>query len=321
MDVNNIHIEKQLEKILKPNIEWFVRIKKFKINDIYIDELDINYFSDEIEIFKNFLFYFKAENLLNINTINSIRSLFMKRLDLLDNDFNIKNPKFIIKDVFFSSIDDFPLRQNKKVKLSTYLKTPDFNDVLQCGFHHHIFSSISEEEYKQLLIDNEHGEFIIQNLKLQYVLKLHYKSVKDFIEFLDQIIELDDNFKITDFKSLFAPSSKKNNLSEKKKVILKMDNREVVLFFYFMHIYDIMSVNVDSKVSKKRIDLERFFEENFMYIDKNENPQNLIRLGSQLSKINSPNFESAKMDFIKKWIDLLNDFGEETVNKKLSNLK
>ncbi|WP_445716250.1 hypothetical protein [Flavobacterium sp.] len=321
MEVNNVHIEKQLEKILKPNIEWFVRIKKFKINDIYIDELDINYFNDEIEVFKNFLFYFKAENLLNINTIKAIRSLFMKRLDLLDNDFNINNPKFIIKGIFFSSIDDFPLRQNKKVDLSTYLKTPDFNDVLQCGFHHHIFSSISEEEYKQLLKDNEHGEFIIQNLKLQYVLKLHYKSVKDYIKFLDYIIELDDNFKITDFKSLFAPNSNKINLSEKKKVILKMDNREVVLFFYLMHIYDIMSVNIDKKVSKKRVDLERFFEENFMYKDKNENPQNLVRLGSQLSKINSPNFESAKMDFIKKWIDLLNDFGEGTVNKKLSNLK
>lgn len=322
MEINNLHLENQLEKILKPNIVWYTKTKQFQFNDVYIDDLEINYFKSEIEIFKNYLYYFKAENLLNSKSIKSIRNLFQKRLNLLKSDIKIyKKKNFIIKDVYCLSTNEPAPKNHKKINLDTYLQNPDFNDVLQCKFHHHIFSSISRGKFNSLLKDKVNGDFIIQNLKLQLILQLHYESLTDFIQFLDTILELDNSFNLTDFKSYFAPETSFNSLTklEKKKCTLKMKNHEVVSFFYLMYLYDFMFIDRQSTSDKKRSDLQRFFEDNFMYLDKNGNPQNIVRFQSQLSKINKLNFEENKKEFINKLRVFLDEYEKTTTNVLLSN--
>ena len=322
MEINNLHIENQLEKLLKPDIVWFTKNKQFQYNDIYIDEIDVNYFTSEIEIFKNFLYYFKAENLINSKSITSVRFLFQKRMNLLEKEIKIyKKNKFIISDIYCTSSNDSAPKSDKKVNLSSYLDMPDMNEILQCKFHHHIFTSLSQRQFKKLLKDNVNGDFIIQNLKLQLILQLHYESLTDFIQFLDTILELDNSFNLTDFKSYFAPETSFNSLTklEKKKCTLKMKNHEVVSFFYLMYLYDFMFIDRQSTSDKKRSDLQRFFEDNFMYLDKNGNPQNIVRFQSQLSKINKLNFEENKKEFINKLRVFLDEYEKTTTNVLLSN--
>lgn len=324
MEINNLHIENQLEKLLKPEIIWFTKNKQFQYNNTYIDEIDVNYFTSEIEIFKNFLYYFKAENLINTKSITSIRFLFQKRMNLLENEIEIYNKnKFIISDIYCTSTNDSAPKSNKKVNLSSYLEEPDINDILQCKFHHHIFSSLSEQQLRKILKDKVNGDFIIQNLKLQLILQLHYDSINDFVKFLDSILEMDQTFKIIDFKPFFAPDTNLKNLSNnaKTKCIFKLKNYEVVHFFYLMYLYDIMFIDKNSNSDKKRADLQRFFEENFEYLDKNSNPQNIVRFQSQLSKVNKINFEEGKKEFINKLRNFLDDYENVTTYTKLSDLK
>lgn len=324
MEINNLHIENQLEKLLKPEIIWFTKNKQFQYNNTYIDEIDVNYFTSEIEIFKNFLYYFKAENLINTKSITSVRFLFQKRMNLLEKEIKIyKKNKFIISDIFCTSSNDSAPKSNKKVNLSSYLDEPDMNEILQCKFHHHIFSSLSQRQYKKLLTVDVNGDFIIQNLKLQLILQLHYDSINDFVKFLDSILEMDQSFKITDFKPFFAPDTNLKNLSNnaKTKCTFKLKNYEVVHFFYLMYLYDIMFIDKNSNSDKKRADLQRFFEENFEYLDKNSNPQNIVRFQSQLSKVNKINFEEGKKEFINKLRNFLDDYENVTTYTKLSDLK
>jgi hypothetical protein len=324
MEINNLHIEKQFEKILKPNIVWFVKNKQFQFNDIYLDDIDINYFKSEIDIFKNYLYYFKAENLINSKSISSIRLLFQKRINILNKEIKIfKKNKFIINDMYCTSTNDSAPKSNQIVNLNSYLEEPDMNNILQCKFHYHIFSSISVRQFKKLLNDNANGEFIIQNLKLQLVLQLHYESLNDFVKLLDSIIEIDHNFKITDFKPYFAPDFNSNILSNqtKTKCTLTLKNYEVVHFFYLMYLYDIMAIDKKLGSDKKRADLQRFFEENFEYLDDNSNPQRIVRFQSQLSKINHVNFEENKIKFINKLQEYLDDYKTTTTSTKLLKLK
>ena len=324
MEINNLHIENQLEKLLKPEIIWFTKNKQFQYNNTYIDEIDVNYFTSEIEIFKNFLYYFKAENLINSKSITSVRFLFQKRMNLLEKEIKIyKKNKFIISDIYCTSSNDSAPKSDKKVNLSSYLDMPDMNEILQCKFHHHIFTSLSQRQFKKLLKDNVNGDFIIQNLKLQLILQLHYQSINDFVKFLDSILEMDQNFKITDFKPFIAPDTNLKNLSNntKTKCTFKLKNYEVVHFFYLMYLYDIMFIDKNSNSDKKRADLQRFFEENFEYLDKNSNPQNIVRFQSQLSKVNKINFEESKKEFINKLRNFLDDYENVTTYTKLSDLK
>lgn len=324
MEINNLHIENQLEKLLKPEIIWFTKNKQFQYNNTYIDEIDVNYFTSEIEIFKNFLYYFKAENLINTKSITSVRFLFQKRMNLLEKEIKIyKKNKFIISDIYCTSSNDSAPKSNKKVNLSSYLDEPDMNEILQCKFHHHIFSSLSQRQYKKLLTVDVNGDFIIQNLKLQLILQLHYDSINDFVKFLDSILEMDQSFKITNFKPFFAPDTNLKNLSNnaKTKCTFKLKNYEVVHFFYLMYLYDIMFIDKNSNSDKKRADLQRFFEENFEYLDKNSNPQNIVRFQSQLSKVNKINFEEGKKEFINKLRNFLDDYENVTTYTKLSDLK
>jgi hypothetical protein len=174
-----------------------------------------------------------------------------------------------------------------------------------------------------LLTDDVNGDFIIQNLKLQLILQLHYQSINDFVKFLDSILEMDQSFKITNFKPFFAPDTNLKNLSNntKTKCTFKLKNYEVVHFFYLMYLYDIMFIDKNSNSDKKRADLQRFFEENFEYLDKNSNPQNIVRFQSQLSKVNKINFEEGKKEFINKLRNFLDDYENVTTYTKLSNLK
>ena len=324
MEINNLHIENQLEKLLKPEIIWFTKNKQFQYNNTYIDEIDVNYFTSEIEIFKNFLYYFKAENLINTKSITSVRFLFQKRMNLLEKEIKIyKKNKFIISDIYCTSSNDSAPKSNKKVNLSSYLEEPDMNEILQCKFHRHIFSSISLRQFKKLLTDDVNGDFIIQNLKLQLILQLHYQSINDFVKFLDSILEMDQNFKITDFKPFFAPDTNLKNLSNntKTKCTFKLRNYEVVHFFYLMYLYDIMVMNKNSNSDKKRADLQRFFEENFQYLDENSNPKSIVRFHSQLGKTGKPNFERDKKEFINKLRNFLDDYETKTTSNRLLEFK
>lgn len=324
MEINNLHLEKQLEKILKPSIVWYTKIKKFQFNDIYLDELETSYFASEIEIFKNFLYFFKAENLINEKSIENIKLLFQKRLKVLKNDIGIfKKKKFIINGIYCLSTDDKAPKINNNVNSSTYLQNPDYNDILQFKFHYHISNSISQSKLNDLLKDKENGEFIIQNIKLQVILQLHYESINNFVEFLNSILILNENFVLTDFKPYFAPESKTDIFSkiDKKKCVLNMKNYDVVNFFYLMHIYNYMFIDKRSKTDRKRVDLQHFFEENFMYLDKNGNPQNIVRFQSQLSKINDTVFEDNKRRFIKQLRENLEDYESNKVPNLLSKIK
>jgi hypothetical protein len=82
-----------------------------------------------------------------------------------------------------------------------------------------------------------------------------------------------------------------------------------------------MFIDKNSNSDKKRADLQRFFEENFEYLDKNSNPQNIVRFQSQLSKVNKINFEEGKKEFINKLRNFLDDYENVTTYTKLSDLK
>lgn len=320
MEITNTEIEQQLEKILKSDIVYYTKIEKFTVNSIYIDDFDINYFKNEIEIFKNYLFYFKAENLLTINLIENIKSYFEKRLYFLKEKYHIDKTDFAIPHDFCTSTNDFPPRRTNKINKNYFLKTPPNKDIIGTHFYYFLFSKINKDQYNLLLEDDKNGACKIENIKLQYILQLNYQCVNEFVQFLNNIIDLDTNFTITDFKSFFAPKGIMK-LDNNEKCVLNFSNRESVMFFYFMYIYDMMYIEKNLSKVKKRSGLQRFFENNFKYVDENNYPAPIVNFQSQLGKYNGLEFDDYKKEFVEKIRGFLDDFEKSKVGALLENKK
>jgi hypothetical protein len=273
-----------LNSLFKPSIEYFPEFNQYKLNDIWVNEIDDNYFESTwtkikfalLKQFKNGIAneHFLKEMLEELNSISE------------KNDF---------KDKF-----DVAHIENRlpKIKVNNSLfETPPSKDELTFEY---FFEILEEKTPDVVIIDEAYYDFLyvyfeirkglkdensFYKLRLLFVLGLLNDTLNEAYSFIDNI---HCNYKIygINLSTLYDAYSEEIVTNKNVKCNISYNKKETANLITFLIEENIFSVGDDS--SKSKLLTERFVEENFNYKFGKGEYKAITEINKETSDIRNP---------------------------------
>jgi hypothetical protein len=285
----------ELNSLFKPTIEYFPEFNQYKLNDIWINEIDDSYFESYwtkikfafLKQFKNGITekQFLTDLIEEINLIAEENN-FIDKFDIAQIDNRV--PKIIVNS-------------------STY-ETPPSEDKLTFDY----FFKIQDEEMSDFdVIDQEYYDFLyvfykIRNglkdessfykLRLLYVLGLLRDTFKEAQSFLN-IIEYNHKNHGINLSALYDAYSEEAGTKNKVRCNISYNKKETANLITFLIEENIFSVGNDA--SKSKMLTERFVEENFNYKFGKSEYKAITEINKETSDIRNPKNKDDREKHIK----------------------
>lgn len=300
-------IENKLDKFLKPKIGFTTIYNQYLYNDCWLAEITKETLRKEsLEILELVNDHLIAG--LNTKTyLKELRQMVLIKLDWYREN-SIKELVFIENAITkIHKIDYCHINAPEDVKYA-------INDIIEGK--ESVIDLIQEEEsyyYDLYRFRKEFNNFTdpidIENVKLNYVLDLHYESVSSIYRYIDCILEDYEriNFEKFDFEKLlinFEFMVPKNTIDFSKKCNITLNKIDVANLFYFLMEEQLFVF--DKNEAQNKVSFQRFIEQNFTYKDDDDLQKNISRINKEFSKIGYAN-KSSHFAFINFLINKLEE--------------
>lgn len=284
--------------LLNVNIDIYEndQISAFKIDNIWIDNMEEDYFLNKADDFLELLHNHFESNENPIKLIDELNIVFKSRLIELERykeqnvlDYITKNHNSCIINA-----TDAILEEMKK----------------EC---HNLFSDVALSQ------NHEPGSYTFKKVSFYNMIKsskVNSKSSFDFIHLLFHISQQIDQIKrvqsifdkmITDKNDYFVTNFKDYLMKRKqidgKKINVNLALKELAMLLVFLDANKIFVLNANGK--KNRNELAYFFESNFRYKDSKGNYKSFSNFFKEISR--SADLEN-KENFLIKMNNFLDDF-------------
>lgn len=277
--LTKIDFENDLKNLLKPKIGFCPINAKYHLNGKWVNQIRLDYFDEpnndfEINLLRNItnfknpraiiqefcetiwtkIEWYEKNNINNFSFLDSIKKS-VKPIELIDEPYN--------EDVYtFESVSKF-----------------DFENEYEDGFLYDVLDDI----YRNF--GGTKDASMLEEAKLVNAMQLHHESLIIFYHSLYKIEmgweELNlENYTSINYNRKNNPSGLKCNID-----LLKIDVAVLFRFLNDSEIFYIEKINKD----KNKVNLYRFFEENFNYTDEYKKTYPITRLNNDLSKITNDN--------------------------------
>lgn len=277
--LTKIDFENDLNQLLKPKIGFCPINNRYHLNQKWVNKIEFDFF-DETN------YDFEMNLLRNITNFKNPRAIIQEFLETIWTKIemyeknNIKN--FSCRDSIVKSIKPIELSEEP------YLEDDyTFESVSKFDFENEY-----EDGYLYDVLDDIYRNFggikdtsMLEEAKLVNALQLHYEALIVMYHSLYKIEMNWEDINLENFTSI--PFNRKNNSSGLKCNIdlNKIDTAILVRFLNESGIFYIDEINK----TKNTVHLNRFFEENFNYTDKDGKIYPITRLNNDLSKITLDN--------------------------------
>jgi hypothetical protein len=305
--LTKIDFENDLIQLLKPKIGFCPINKKYHLNQKWVNQIEFDFFDEPNNNFEMNL----LRNITNFKNPRAIIQEFLEtiwaRIEWYKKN-NIKN--FSFRDSILKSIKPIELSEEP------YLEDDyTFESVSEFDFENEY-----EDGYLYNVLDDIYRNFggikdatMLEEAKLLYALQLHYEALEVMYNSFYKI-EMNwedvaiDNYKNIDFNRKNNPSGLKCNID--------LNKIDTAIFFRFLNESGIFYIDEINK-TKNTIHLNRFFEENFNYTDKDGKIYPITRLNNDLSKITVDNRLDTHLNALKSLEEKIRNYRLEIERKHL----
>jgi hypothetical protein len=305
--LTKIDFENDLIQLLKPKIGFCPINKKYHLNQKWVNQIEFDFFDEPN-------YGFEINLLNNITNFKNPRAIIQEFLETIWNKIdgyeknNIKNFSFL--DTIKKSI--------KPIELTNEPYTEDDYTIESVAKFD--FENEYEDGYLYDVLDDIYRNFggikdttMLEEAKLLNALQLHYKALKDMyysfykIEMNWEDVAI-DNYKNIDFNRKNNSSGLKCNID-----LIKID---ATILFKFLNEAGIFYIDEINK-TKNTVHLNRFFEENFNYTDKDGKIYPITRLNNDLSKITVDNRLETQLNALESLEGKIRNYRLEIERKHL----
>ena len=262
----------KIQQISAVQIYFDTKHQKYLINDIWVEEIDTEYFNDKS---------YDIEESLNHNLrfVSNKREVLKELYELLWNKIEWYHEHEIQKISFLDAIkskvretsDSLSSPKGDKYTIDYVKKfsydTGEADDLLYTLKRYEADTNFYEKKED------------FEKVKLLHALQLHYESIKELYHFLYKL-EMDvDTINFDDLSSF--ESYLKSNLPS-KKCTLNLDKISTSVFFSILMESGI--IVMDKKPSSNKVKIKKFIEDNFNYTDNEGEVKPIKRINKEMSK-------------------------------------
>ena len=267
------------------NIDFHTKYKKYRINNMWLDEIGEYYFHDRINEFIEGLKVILISNNNNLLIVDELLKIIQSKL------YRYRIDKIQYFESFLSHIDninkvDFEIEYDvpeiytiEKVLDYTFNGGDEEDNIIYCLFAH----KDRTENYK------EKDDF--DKVKLYFFINQFYKSLfyfEDKINYLKNAIQV---YGVTDLSHYFS-----DNKAPENKCNIKLDKISTAFLFKLLIEADLIYMDDDKFKSESKI--KKFAEKYFNYTDSNLGIKPLTDFTKEYSKVKDKQRKDKQHDVI-----------------------
>lgn len=267
------------------NIDFHTKYKKYRINNMWLDEIGENYFHDRINEFIEGLKVILISNNNNLLIVDELLTILQHKI-LFFNSNNIQN--YISFLNFLSTVNnvDFEIEYNVP-EIYTIEKVLDYkfngsveeDNIIYCLFAY----KDRTENYK------EKDDF--EKVKLFFYLNQFYKSLYYFEEKINNLKNAIQVYGVTDLSHYFS-----DNKAPENKCNIKLDKISTAFLFKLLIEADLIYMDDDKFKSESKI--KKFAEKYFNYTDSKLGIKPLTDFTKEYSKVKDKQRKDKQHDVI-----------------------
>lgn len=273
-------------------IEYHEIHKKYRVNTLWTDEIDVYYFkttvNDMIDSLKTILISSK-NNLLIVDQIKTILEdkIVWFHLNQIQNFNSFNKIEQLVSNVDYKIDYDYPEIYSIDSVLNFKSTTEKIEDLILYALIAHINST-----------DNYKNSKDFENVKLHFVINQYFKSL---IYFIDQIDKIKTAIQVYGVSDLSYFTSKTELPVDKCNI--KMDKLSSAFLFKFLIEKDF--IYMDSNIGNNETKIKKFVEKNFNFTEANGQIKPLTGLTIEYSKLKGGGRKAKQLEVIEKLISAL----------------
>ncbi|WP_445720956.1 hypothetical protein [Flavobacterium sp.] len=254
------------------NIDFHTKYKKYRINNMWLDEIGEYYFHDRINEFIEGLKVILISNNNNLLIVDELLTILQHKL-LFFSSKNIQNYESFLKFLRTIKNIDFEIEYNVQ-EIYTIEKVLDYkfngsveeDNIIYCLFTY----KDRTENYK------EKDDF--EKVKLYFYINQFYKSLYYFEEKINNLKNAIQVYGVTDLSHYFS-----DNKTPENKCNIKLDKISTAFLFKLLVEADLIYMDDDKYKSESKI--KKFAEKYFNYTDSKFGIKPLTDFNKEYSKV------------------------------------
>jgi hypothetical protein len=286
-----LEYKKEFIDFSRINIEFHTKHKKFRINNIWLDEINEDFFHDSINEFVEGLKVILISNNNNLLIVDEILTILQHNINWFESN-NIQN--FSTFSSYLNKVKnvDFEIEYEvseiytiDKVLNYKFNGGPEVDNIIYCLFAH----KDRTNNYKES-IDFE-------NVKLFFFLNQFYKSLVYFEEKINVLKNAVQVYGVTDLSHYFSETKSPEN-----KCNIMLDKISSAFLFKLLIEADLIYMDADKYKSESKI--KKFAETYFNYTDSKLGIKPLTDFTKEYTKVKNKERSNKQLDVLNK----LNDY-------------
>jgi len=299
-------IIKSFKAFLDNTIQFHTIKKKYKFNNLWVDEVNKNYFDERANILKASLVRFLESTNNNLTIIKELREIIdgqIQRFNGIDKGYfkSIHLIEELIWEIEYDTVYDV----EEKYTISDIVNSVyDPGEVKERLFYYLILNLRPTNNYENPL------DF--EKVKLSYLMTLFYDSVVELRTFLDDLSIAIEKYGVRKLGFYLSDLV----VTKQEKCTVSLDLLSTAVLVKFLIEENIFSMDKNERIN--RIKIQKFFENNFNYTNSKNAKIPILDLSNEISKIVMDGKYDKQISVIDSLIGKLNSMKENIhrFNKK-----
>lgn len=282
----------ELNSFTLPHIEYHILHKKYRLNTMWVDDIEINYFNSVINVMIDSLKTILISSNNNLLIVDQIKDILEDkiawfRLNQIQNFNSFSKIEHLISNVNYEI--DYDCHEIYTIESVLNFKSiPDkIEDLLLYALIAHTGSTNNYEKSKEF-----------ENVKLHFIINQYFKSLNYFIEQIDKIKTAIQVYGVSDLTNFISKTEIPND-----KCTVKLDKLSSTFLFRFLLENDF--IYMDSNSGKNETKIKKFVEKNFNFTEANGQIKPLNGLTIEYSKLKGGGRKTKQLEVIDKLIKAL----------------
>lgn len=282
-----VEFKEEFINFTNSKIEFHIKHKKFRVNNLWLDEIEESIFHSKIYEFVDNLKAILISCNNNLLIVDEIKTILQHKISFyksnkIENFSSFLNFKDLIEGINYDIEYDVPEIYNLDYVINYNQKDDKIEDlILYCLINHK-----SRTKNYKVKLDFE-------KVKLFFILNQHYKSLLFFEQQIDNIKNAIQVYGVTDLSHYSI-----NNKVSDDKCNLKFDKISSAYVFKFLFESKFISMDLNEGRSESKI--KKFAETYFNYTDSNGHIKPLTDVSKEYSKLKGSSKKDKQIEVLDK---------------------
>jgi hypothetical protein len=280
----------EINKFTSLTIEYHTTHKKYRVNSLWLDDIELNYFNTTVDELLDSLKTILISSNNNLLIVDQIKTHLEEKLTwyTLNQIENFKSFNKLIPlvskvnyDVSYDASEAYNID-----KVLNFDSTPDKIENL------YLYALIAHKDITKNYANPEDFE----NVKLHFILNQFYKSLEYFLGKIEKIKVAIQVYGVNEL-SYYIPKST-IEIPDDEKCVINLDKISTAFLFKFL--LDKKFIQMDSNIGRNESKIKKFIEKNFNFKEASNIIKPLTGISQEYSKVSYDNRKEKQLEVLEK---------------------